>query len=263
MNGLETLPGALFFIDDTETIVYANASAQVLTGATREELCGNNFWRGAPQLVSTALYQAVRKTKQTRKPTEVEYSSPVTHTWLHVQLASTVGGLLLHFHEGSAPARRQEMVPNTQPLSFAVLNRLHARIGVLTPEGILLEINEAPLEDAQIRREEVIGQPFAEIPWWSFDPASQHQLRAAIARASGGETVRFEAVVHPRERIDLSLEATITPQRDAAHHVEYLVYVGTDITGCKRAEEEIHALVDAIPQQVWTMRPDGYIDYYN
>jgi PAS domain S-box-containing protein len=47
------------------------------------------------------------------------------------------------------------------------------------------------------------------------------------------------------------------------HHVAYLVYVGTDITARKRAEEEIHALVDAIPQQVWTMRPDGYIDYYN
>src|SRR5215469_8521439 len=33
---LETLSGALFFIDDTDTIVYANARAQAMTGATRE-----------------------------------------------------------------------------------------------------------------------------------------------------------------------------------------------------------------------------------
>src|SRR6266851_2740643 len=72
---VETLSGAFFFIDDTETIVYANASAQVITGATLEELRGNPFWRSAPQLVSTALYQAVLKTRQTQEPTEVEYVS--------------------------------------------------------------------------------------------------------------------------------------------------------------------------------------------
>src|SRR5258707_13362191 len=74
---LETLPDALFFVDDADTIVYANASAQAITGATPETLHGNSFWRCAPQLVSTALYQVVRKTRQTRTLTEVEYVSPV------------------------------------------------------------------------------------------------------------------------------------------------------------------------------------------
>jgi len=161
---VEALSGALFFIDDTETIVYANASAQVITGATLEELRGNPFWRSAPQLVSTALYQAVLKTRQTQEPTEVEYVSPVTRTWLHVQLAPTVGGVMLQFHQRRAPARRQEMFPTSQPLSVAVLDGLHAGIGVLTPEGIVLEINEAPLDGAHLRREEVIGRPLAETP---------------------------------------------------------------------------------------------------
>src|SRR5258708_39126356 len=75
----ETLPDALFVVDDTETIVYANASAQAITGTTPEELCRNSFWRCVPHLVSTPLYQAVQKTKQTREPTEVAYVSPVTN----------------------------------------------------------------------------------------------------------------------------------------------------------------------------------------
>src|SRR5260370_1740730 len=94
---VETLSGALFFIDDTETIVYANASAQVITGATLAELCGNPFWRSAPQLVSTALYQAVLRTRQTQEPPEVEYGSPVTRTWLHLHLPHTVRAVLSHF----------------------------------------------------------------------------------------------------------------------------------------------------------------------
>src|SRR5258708_3184200 len=260
---LETLPGAFFFIDDTETIVYSNASAQAMTGAPREAFRGNSFWRCAPQLVSPSLYQAVRKTKQTREPTNVEYVSPVTQRWLHVQLAPTVGGLTLQFHEGREPARRQELFLQGERLSIDDLNALHTRIAFLTPEGIVLDINEVPLDDAHIRREEVIGKPLAETLWWSFAPAAQEQLRAAIARANMGETVRFETLVHPREAMDLHLEATITPHMDADHHIEYLVIAGIDITARKRAEAEVHALIDAIPQLVWTGRPDGYVDSYN
>ncbi len=260
---LETLPGAFFFLNDSDTIVYANAQAQVITGATREELHGNPFWRSAPHLVSTALYQAVLKTRQTQEPTEVEYGSPVTRTWLHVQLAPTMGGVMLHVHPRRAPARRQEMVPTSPPLAVAVLDGLHAGIAVLTPEGIVLEINEAPLDGAHLRREEVIGQPLTQTPWWSFTPAGQEQLRAAIARASTGETVLFETLVRPREGMFLHLEVAITPQVNADHHIEYLVIAGIDITARKRAEEEIRVLVDAIPQLVWMARPDGSAEYCN
>ncbi len=260
---LETLPGAFFFLNDSDTIVYANARAQAMTGATLEELRGNPFWPSAPQLVSTALYQAVLRTRQTREPTEVEYGSPMTRTWLHVQLAPTAGGVMLHVHQRRAPARRQEMVPTSQTLSAAVLDSLHAGIAVLTPEGIVLEINEVPLEGAHIRREEVIGKPLAQTPWWSFSPAGQEQVRAAIARASTGETVRFETLVRPREGMFLHLEVAITPHVNADHHIEYLVIAGIDITARKRAEDEIRVLVDAIPQLVWMTRPDGSADYCN
>src|SRR5437879_7890719 len=50
---LETLPGALFFLDDSGTIVYANASAQELTEATSEEIIGKTlaktlWWSSSP-----------------------------------------------------------------------------------------------------------------------------------------------------------------------------------------------------------------------
>src|ERR1700726_4784340 len=89
MRLLETLPDALFVVDDAQTIVYANARAQAMLGATPEDVCGTSLWRCAPHLVSTSLYQAVQKAKQTREPTEVEYVSPVTNSWLHVSLSPT------------------------------------------------------------------------------------------------------------------------------------------------------------------------------
>ena len=260
---LETLPGALFVVDDVDTIMYANASAQTLTGATPEHFVGTTFWRCAAQLVSTSLYQAMLKTKQSREPTEAQYRSPITHNWLHVQLSPTDGGLTLQFHEMRDPTQRQETFPQSERLCIDDLDGLHTGIGVLTPEGIVLDINEVPLDDGQVRREEVLGKPLAETPWWSFSPASQEQLRAAIARASTGETVRFETLVQPREGMSLELEATITPHVDADRHIDYLVFAASDITARKQAEREIHALVDAIPQFVWMMHPDGSSYYGN
>jgi PAS domain S-box-containing protein len=83
------LASSIFVIENTEIIVSANASAQTLTGTTREEVCGTSLWRAAPHLVSPSLYQAVQKAKQTREPAEVAYGSPVTNTWLHVSLSPT------------------------------------------------------------------------------------------------------------------------------------------------------------------------------
>jgi PAS domain S-box-containing protein len=261
---LETLPGALFVLDDAETIVYANAGAEALISTSSPKLfLGQPLWRSVPQLVSASLYRAVQKTKQTRELSEVEYVSPLTGAVLHVHLSPTVEGLILHFHEVRDSAHRQER--GTQEAHFFVeaLNSLHIGIGLLTPDGVLLEINEIPLDDAQIRREEVIGKPLAETPWWPFSSARQEQIRTAIAQASTGETVHFETEIRPREGIYLDLEASITPHMDADHHIEYFVFTGIDVTACKRAEAEIHALIDAIPQFVWMMRPDGSCDYCN
>lgn len=259
---LETLPGALFIVDDAATIVYANASAQTLTGAPPETLVGKNFWSNAPQLVSPMLYLAMRQTTQTLKPTEVEYMAPVTHAWLHVQLSPTAAGLLLQFHQGRVATQRQEIFPQGEYLSIDDLNDLHSSIAILTPEGIVLEINKVPLADAHIQYEEVIGRPLAEAPWWSFSPCSQEQLRAAITQASRGETVRFETRVQPRKGMDLHYEAAIIPHM-VDHRIAYLIMAGINITARRHTEAEIRDLIDAIPQMVWTARPDGSIDSAN
>ena len=257
---LETLPHAFFVLDHAETIMYANACAQTFIGTAPETFLGQPLWQSAPQLVSASLYQAVQKTKQTREQTEVEYVSPLTRVAFHVYLAPTVDGLTLQFHEGRTPASHQNGAQEEHVLLDA-LNGLHVGIALLTPEGILLEISEIPLDDAQIRREEVIGKPLAETPWWFFSSARQAQVQTALAQASTGTTVHFETQIHPREGISLDLEATIIPHRDADHRVAYLVFVGIDVTARKRAEAEVRTMIEAIPQFVWTAHPDGTIAF--
>ena len=263
---LETLPDALFVVNDDATIVYANASAQAMTGATLEDIFGMSLWRGAPQLVSTSLYQAIQKTKQTREPTEVAYVSPVTNLQLHAALSPTDEGLAIFFQEQlelQEPQHLQHVVSRNEQMYRDLLEDLADAVTILTPDGLILDIDQCPQATAHLRREAAVGQPLTDLRAWSYDPAVQQQLRAAIARASNGETVRFEATIHPQTDQYLDIAMTITCHRDANQQVAYLICAERDITERKQAEENLRTLLDAIPHFVWTMRPDGSAEYAN
>ncbi len=256
---LETLSGALFVVDDDARIIYANAGARALAGATQEEVLGTSLWRCVPSLISTSLYQAVQKIKHTHEPTDVAYVSPVTSMRWHVSLSPISDGLALFFQDQREPMSLQEEGRKNEPRYQDLLESFADSVTILTPDGLILDLNQRSLADAHLRREEVIGTPFSDLPAWSSDPVAQQPLRKAIARASTGETVRFEARIH--HRTDLLM--TITSHRDANQRVEYLICAGRDITECKRAEDELHTLLDAIPHFMWIIRPDGSVAYIN
>lgn len=259
---LEMLPGALFVVDDNTKIVYANARARTMLCRTRGNICGQSFWHCAPHLVSLSLYQAIQRTKQTHEPTEVAYVSPATNLWLRVSLSSIPQGLSLFFQEYGEPQPFHGVNRNEQ-MYRDLLESFADGVTILTPDGLILDINWRPLVDAHLQREEVVGTPFADLPAWSSNPDVQEHLRAAIMRASTGETVRFEARIRPRTDLDLDILMTITSHRDINQQVEYLICTGRDITERKQAEDEQRTLVDALPQFVWLARPDGSITYNN
>ena len=289
---IETLSGAFFFIDDTDTIMYANARAQVLSGATREELCGTLLWRSAPQLVSTALYQAVLKTRQTQEPTEVEYASPVTRRWLHVQLAPTVGGIMLQFHEVRAAARHQELVPNSQPLSVAAPHSLP--VGSNTSTGKQAEDDMRVLIDAipqlvWIMRPdgggEYCNQRWCDYTGMTFQQAQGDGWLQAIHPDDQQPTlVVWQRAVQtglPYETEQRVRQGTTgayrwflvraLPYKDRQGTIVKWVGTSTDIDEQKQAEarakaseENWHVLAETVPQLVWTTRAeDGLSDYFN
>ncbi|HEX7735753.1 MAG TPA: PAS domain S-box protein [Ktedonobacteraceae bacterium] len=260
---LEAFPGALFVVDDTTTIMYANAHALAILGTRREDVYGQSLWRRAPQLVSPSLYQAVQKIKQTREPTDVVYVSSVTSMRWHVSLSPTDNGLVLFFQDQREPLPLRDELCGNEQRYRDLLESFSDGVTIVTPDGLILDINQRPLADAHLRREEVIGTLFPDLPAWSANPVAQQQLRAAIVRASQGETARFEARIHPRTDQDLDLLMTITSHRDANQQIEYLICAGRDITEHKQAEDERRTLADAIPQFVWIAGPDGSITYNN
>ncbi|HET8844924.1 MAG TPA: PAS domain S-box protein [Ktedonobacteraceae bacterium] len=260
---LDTLSDALVFLDEAGTIQYANTQALSMIGMDKQELLGNTLWQCAPLLVTTPFYQAVTKALQTRQPFRIKYHSPVTLAWFWVQLSPTDKGLALFFHQVGDAEQFEETFSCNEPLYRDLLESFPDGVAILTPDGLVLDMNQHSLDDAQIQREEVIGKPLTDFPSWSYDPALQQQLRAAIERASRGDTARFRARIRSRPGVYLDMVMTITPHCDPPQQVECLICAGRDITRLKKAKTDLHTFLDAIPHFVWMMRSDGSAEYGN
>ncbi|HUA66635.1 MAG TPA: PAS domain S-box protein [Alphaproteobacteria bacterium] len=144
-----------------------------------------------------------------------------------------------------------------------ILDSMFTFVGVLTLDGILVEINRAPLEIADLKPEDVIGKPFPETYWWSHSPETQRELRQCLKRAAEGETVRRDFEVRVANGRLITIDFITNPLRNADNQIIELVASAVDITARKQAENELretserfHQLADNITDVFWMRSAD-------
>ncbi|MEB3356833.1 MAG: PAS domain-containing protein, partial [Synechococcales bacterium] len=118
-------------------------------------------------------------------------------------------------------------------------------IGLLSPDGILLEANQAALTFGGLTRSQVIGKPFWQAHWWTLSPEIQTRLQRAIAQARLGEFVRYEVEVLGTGRASTVIDFSIQPVKDEAGQVQWLVAEGRDISELKQAEDTLNSFFDS------------------
>jgi PAS domain S-box-containing protein len=120
-----------------------------------------------------------------------------------------------------------------------ILDSLFGFVGLYTLDGTVLYVNRAPLEAAGVPAEEVVGKPFWEAYSWSHSPEERGRLRTAIARAAGGEMVRYEANVLMKGGRQIIVDAAFGPLRDQQGRIVNVIGFGVDITARKEAESRL------------------------
>ncbi|MGG5811587.1 ATP-binding protein [Falsiroseomonas sp. CW058] len=121
----------------------------------------------------------------------------------------------------------------------AIFDSTFQFVGLLAPDGTLLEANETALAFGGFGREEVIGRPFWEARWWDTDEATRQRLRDAIAAAAAGRPQRYEVVVRGAGDVLATIDFSLKPIRDADGRVVLLVPEGHDVTDLKAAEARL------------------------
>lgn len=121
----------------------------------------------------------------------------------------------------------------------AVFNKTFQFMGLLEPDGTVVKVNDAAVEFAGRSRDELLGRPFWEVPWWDAG-GDVTGLRDAVGWAAAGEFVRYEEnAAAPDGERDVTVDVSITPVTNETGEVVLLVLEGRDITERKRREYEL------------------------
>ncbi len=166
--------------------------------------------------------------------------------------------------------RAEEIIADNERQLRRVLNALYTFVSVLTPDGVLVGANDAPLRAANIRAEDVVGKPFASTYWWDFSDESRDRVNRYIERARSGEVVREDVMFRVANGALVHIDFMLYPMRDENGVITNLIASGVDIGDRKRAESQLadserhyRQLIEGMPLMSWSSTPEGVCDFLN
>lgn len=162
--------------------------------------------------------------------------------WLKITaqpFAGQPGCVLLAITDATAMVSVHNRLIDQQRRFKAIFDQTFEFIGVLTPDGTLVEANATALHFAGKTMAELHGMHFADTPWWTHSPESQDRLRHAIKDAASGQFVRFETTHPSPDGGEIFIDFSIRPAFDEDGDVVFLIPEGRDISARKKTEFEL------------------------
>ncbi len=166
---------------------------------------------------------------------------------------------------------------NSERRFRAIFDQTFQFMGLLKPDGTLLEANQTALDFGGLQSTDVVGCPFWEARWWMISPKTQAQLQTAIAQAAAGEFVRYQVdILGAKDKI-ATIDFSLKPVKDETGKVVLLIFEGRDISdrqaalrerkralsALRRSEDEFRVLSEASPVGIFRVNSQGRCIYTN
>ena len=277
---------ALFLFDpQTDRLLDVNPVAERLTGFPRPELLrlpATYLFRYGGQGGMRRLQQACHETMAFHSQDGFYLRTYEDGVWIAVNL--TVARLhvepqtlaLITARDVSDRKRVEEALARERNLLRALMDHLPDHIFIKDAQSRFLTANAATVQTLGAKSlDDVLGK--TDFDFLPRERAEKFRADEQAILQSGKPLLNGEELLIDAAGRRKWLLTTKVPYRDGTGTVVGLVGMSHDVTERKRAEEErdeslralrasegqYRSLAEAIPQIVWTARPDGAIDFYN
>jgi PAS domain S-box-containing protein len=105
---LESITDAFVALDPGGRITYANAAAEKLAGAKREQMLGRDYWEIFPEAIGTALDHELSRAMRDRVPADFEYHYAASDAWYQVKAQPASDGGISIFSRDITKRKRAE-----------------------------------------------------------------------------------------------------------------------------------------------------------
>jgi PAS domain S-box-containing protein len=258
---VESSDDAIIGKDLNSIITNWNFGAERIFGYTAEEIVGTSIMRLIPaerqeeerEILSRIRrgerldhFETIRVAKDGRRLNISITVSPIKDSAGHVIGASKVARNITE--RKNAEEREQKLLAeaataNAKFRAFFEQGPLFA--GIMALDGTMIEANRLLLEACGYTKEQVVGKPFWECPWWNKSVALMDQIKTAVAETATGQTFQAEMPYFVADGSQRMMSLLVLPIRNEKGHTVFLAPTGTDITDLKRAESERDNLLQA------------------
>ena len=236
----------IFLIDAEGTILRANQHVFKNSGYSSNEVVGSNikeFFTPDSQRVCDCSFPGLREKGFNRS--EIEFvckdgsiiSMECSATAVPNEQDVFTSFLIIH-RDISERLRAARELEESERLFRAIFNSTYQFIGVLSPEGTVLKVNQSALDSFGANEADIVGKLFWETPWWTHSPPLQQRLKDGIMEAARGKLVRFEGEHFSKDGRRIVVDTSLKPVFNEQDEVVMIIPEGRDITERKQAEEE-------------------------
>ena len=147
-------------------------------------------------------------------------------------------GFIIDITERTERERELTRIKRQYETVFADPNILVAHIDT---DGTLVDVNPTAMEYVDADRDDVLGEPFRETPWFDHSAAAREAVDARIDRARSGEYAEFEGDrVRPNGE-PYAVEGVFRPVTDDDGAVVSILVSARDVTDYRDRTEELAA----------------------
>jgi len=151
-------------------------------------------------------------------------------------------------HDLSGKRAAEAALAESERRLRALFNQEFQFIGLMKPNGTLIEVNQPVLDLAKTTRAEQLNQPLWDTVWWSHSPELQERVKAWTKLAAAGEFVREEVEILGAGGKLATVDFSIKPMRDDDGEIELLIPEGRDVTELVAARRRETAMLEALAE---------------
>ncbi|PZW44914.1 PAS domain S-box-containing protein [Humitalea rosea] len=270
----ESTADAILGLDRAFHVTWMNGRARRMLGELAEDMLGKGLFDMLPACTGGPFEAAYVRAMNDRAPQRVTAWHASLNRWISADAyPGEDGGLTLFLRDAGSHRTAEDALRESEARLRAVLD--HVPVGVL-----LAEAPSGRVVFGNRRLEEVMGHPVRQLSDLGAD-AGWDAFNADGRRLQPSETPLGQALAHgaaaSRELLyrrgdgtTTWLRASAAPIRDADGQMTGAVMAVTDVAVERRAGEALReselrfrTLAEAVPQIVWSARPDGGVDYVN
>jgi len=122
---------------------------------------------------------------------------------------------------------------------LGIFNESFESIALLDPDGLVLQVNDTALSKTGAQRDQLLGKPYWEMPWWKYSKSVQEQVKRAVSDAVEGKSIRFETQQSTADGTLLDVDFMLKAVKGEKHAFNFFIAEIHDLSEVKRTEKAL------------------------